>query len=33
MKTQNILLYALILFALWLMFMRKTDGFCPCMMA
>ena len=33
MKTQNVLLYALILFALWLMFVRKADGFCPaCMM-
>ena len=34
MKTQNVLLYALILIALWLMFVRKADGFCPaCMMA
>jgi hypothetical protein len=28
MKTQNVLLYALILLALWLMFVRKADGFC-----
>lgn len=32
MKTQNVLLYALVLIALWLMFARKADGFCPCML-
>jgi len=31
MKTQDLTLYALILVALWLMFMRRSDGFCgPC---
>lgn len=28
MKTQDIIFYALIIIALWLMFFRKTDGFC-----
>jgi hypothetical protein len=33
MKTQTVLLYALILVALWLMFARQADGFCgPCAM-
>jgi hypothetical protein len=31
MKTQDMTLYALILFVLWLLFMRRADGFCgPC---
>jgi hypothetical protein len=33
MKQQNLILYALILIALWLMFVRRSDGFCgPCAM-
>lgn len=28
MKSQDLILYALILLALWLMFFRKTDGYC-----
>lgn len=34
MKNQDLILYALVIFALWLMFFRKTDGYCgACMMA
>lgn len=33
MNNQNILLYSLIIIALWLMFTRKVDGFCPICMA
>ena len=33
MKSQNLILLVLILLALWLMFVRRTDGFCgPCAM-
>ena len=28
MKTQDLILYSLIILALWLVFFRKTDGFC-----
>lgn len=33
MKTQNLVLYALILLALWLMFARRTEGCLPCALA
>jgi hypothetical protein len=33
MKTQNLILYALILLALWLLFMRKSEGCLPCALA
>jgi hypothetical protein len=28
MKTQDMILYALVILAIWLMFFRKTEGFC-----
>jgi hypothetical protein len=28
MKNQDLIFYALIIIALWLMFFRKADGFC-----
>jgi hypothetical protein len=33
MKTQNVILYALILLIIWLMFFRKADGYCGACMA
>ena len=33
MKTQTLILYALVLLALWLMFMRKSEGCAPCALA
>jgi len=33
MKTQDVVLYALVLFVLWLLFMRKTEGCCGMMVA
>jgi len=33
MKSQDMILYALVLLALWLMFFRKSDGYCGACMA